>query len=71
LVYRSLNSTPNSMDMLVDFMRGAGKNTMIMGDFKLPGIDCRAMTMVGGSDRQFLQACEEAELDGSWTPRPM
>jgi endonuclease/exonuclease/phosphatase family metal-dependent hydrolase len=48
---------------LAEFVSETESNSVIMGDFNLPGIDWREKTAVGGRDRQFLLACEEAGLE--------
>jgi endonuclease/exonuclease/phosphatase family metal-dependent hydrolase len=38
-LYRSLNSRPEAMDTLVELVRKTDKNSVVFGDFNLPGID--------------------------------
>ncbi len=49
--------------MWEEFIRQTDKNSVLLGDFNLPGIDWTAGTEVGGRERQFQQAFEEAGLD--------
>jgi hypothetical protein len=62
-VSRPPNSAPESVGILADFVRTAQKNSVILRDFNLPGIDWQDWSSASGRGRQFLHACEEAELE--------
>jgi hypothetical protein len=63
LVYRSPNSAPGTMDILVDLVRQADQNSVLLGDFNLPGIDWAEKGAASGQERKFLQACVESNLE--------
>jgi hypothetical protein len=62
-MYRSLNSEPVAMEDLVEFVRNTDKNSIVMGDFNVPGINWQARTAASGREKMFLRACEDAELE--------
>ncbi len=63
LVYRSPNSSPEMMDSLSEVTRKTDKCSIIVGDFNLPSIDWERRSAAGARPTQFLEACEEANLD--------
>jgi hypothetical protein len=63
LIYRLLNSRPEAMDALVELVRKMDKNSVIVGDINLPGIDWERGTATGRRSMQFLEACEDAGLE--------
>jgi hypothetical protein len=58
LVYRPPNSSVENMTRLAELIRTAGKNTVFIGDFNLPGVDWR--TGQGrGSERLIVEAVQD------------
>jgi hypothetical protein len=51
------------MDSLADCIRGTGSNSVVLGNFNLPGIDWRDWTATSGWEKQFLQACEDVGME--------
>ncbi len=51
------------MDALVELVRKTDENSVIVGDFNLPGIDWERGTATGRRWTQFLEACEDAGLE--------
>jgi len=56
LVYRPPNST--DMDGLANLIKNAPPNSILIGDFNLPGIDWESGTATGRA-REILEAAEE------------
>jgi hypothetical protein len=51
LIYRSPNSAPGTMDMWTEFIQKTEKNSVILGDFNLPGIDWPEGTASGEREK--------------------
>jgi hypothetical protein len=62
LVYRSPNSEPVAMEDLAEFVRNTDKNSIVVGDFNVPGINWLTRTAASEREKMFLRACEDAKL---------
>ena len=62
LIYRSPNAREEAMDELVSVVRGAGKNTVMLGDFNLPDIDWEEGT-ASRRATAFMEAVDEAAME--------
>jgi len=62
LIYRSPNARPESIPELCDLVKRAGKNSVLFGDFNLPGIDWSGGTATGRA-AEFMEAADDALMD--------
>ena len=62
LFYRPPASGGENIDNLCKIMRNADKNTMLIGDLNLPGINWAEETTAGRKERSILDAAEESDL---------
>jgi hypothetical protein len=58
LVYRPPSAGPTNTDMLCDIVKNSGPDTLIVGDFNLPGIDWE-METADARGRELLKAAQE------------
>jgi hypothetical protein len=58
LVYRPPSAGPTNTDMLCDIVKNSGPDTLIVGDFNLPGIDWE-METADARGRELLKATQE------------
>ena len=63
LVYRPPSSSAENGDWLAEMVRSSPANTLMIGDFNLPGINWEELTANSGKGAQFLDACMERGLE--------
>jgi Reverse transcriptase (RNA-dependent DNA polymerase)/Endonuclease-reverse transcriptase len=63
LVYRPPRNSIESYQQLAQLVRGAGANTVLLGDFNLPGIDWDSGTARGPGAELVLEACSDKFLE--------
>jgi hypothetical protein len=62
VIYRPPNSSQPNMDRLADLISSAGKNTIMIGDFNLPGVDWEAGTARAG-ERKVVEAAHDQLME--------
>ena len=63
LVYRPPSSSAENGNWLAEMVNSCPTNTLMIGDFNLPGINWKNLTSDTGKGAQFLDACTERGLN--------